>query len=126
MIRKLKQIWNDHKAMQILREHRGDVHLISVVGGSYGEGYECRIYQHDWVITHQDPAEAILLAYRTWKRGDEGWPCHSYDRPYGDDDDRQQLRDWSKRLLDGCGARVADLFTEREFDKMEKIVKEAK
>ena len=79
MIKKLKQILNDHKAMQIFRRHRGDLRLVSYVVGAglgekCGEGYECYIFQHDWCALDPDPAMAILEAYKTWRTKKTGWP----------------------------------------------------
>lgn len=76
MIKKLRQILNDHRAMQIFRRHFGDVLLVSFIAGGMKQGYECYIFQHtDWCETDQDPAIAILKAYETWANGDIGCPA---------------------------------------------------
>jgi hypothetical protein len=61
MLRKIKQILNDHKAMNVLREGNGDVHLELFVGGQ-GVGWDCRLFQRNETYAAADPAVAILRA----------------------------------------------------------------
>jgi hypothetical protein len=62
------QLRRDHQAMQIFRRHNGDLKLVSFVGGKWGQGYDCSIFQHSWVESHRDPSQAIINAYRRWRK----------------------------------------------------------
>lgn len=63
MINKLKQIINDHRAMNLIRSNFGDVYLIAVVGQDY-HGWDCTVNQDDNTINFDtDPAIAIIHSY---------------------------------------------------------------
>lgn len=61
MFRKIKQVINDHKAMNVIRKGNGDVHLVAFVGVN-GNGWDCRLFQRDCVSSAHDPSDAILHA----------------------------------------------------------------
>lgn len=66
MIKLIKQILNDHKAMNAIRQSPGDVQLVAVVGAR--TGYDCYLYQQEECVFNEDPALAILDAVNLHNR----------------------------------------------------------
>lgn len=67
VLAKIRQIIADHKAMNIIRKERGDLHLIFCVGQE-GESYDCSLFQSERLTNDRDPSEAVLKAYRAHLR----------------------------------------------------------
>jgi hypothetical protein len=56
-----KKVMRDHRAMNIIREGKGDVHLVAFVTTKQ-HGWDCRLFQSDNEVSGPDPAEAIINA----------------------------------------------------------------
>ncbi len=63
VLAKIRQIIADHKAMNILRKERGDLHLILCIGEE-GVSYDCSLFQSESLTNDKDPSKAVLKAYR--------------------------------------------------------------
>ena len=74
IIKKIKQIIADHRAMSEIRNGKGDVQLIACVGID-GFRWDCHIYQHADYSSATDPSTAILLAAKDMRR--KGGAQHS-------------------------------------------------
>ena len=60
IFRKIQQIRNDHRAMDIVRKGNGDIELIAVAT-TCGTIYQCKAWQYDELkMEDRDPAMAII------------------------------------------------------------------
>jgi hypothetical protein len=67
MFTKIKQVWADHRAMNVIRNGNGDVHLVSFAGQDHS-GWDCRLFQHEDEVSAPDPSLAILSAHKKIKQ----------------------------------------------------------
>ena len=65
MLKRLKQILRDHKAMNLVRAGNGDVQLVQVVGAN--NGFDCYLFQRDRYNFNKCPAEAIISGFDEYK-----------------------------------------------------------
>lgn len=70
VFRKIKQIINDHKAMNVIRDGNGDAKLEVFIGVN-GRGWDCWLFQREGYTSASDPADAILNANKARSMEDE-------------------------------------------------------